>query len=182
MNVYTAGTGIDITNNVVSTTNPCGLSIGQTYQGGIIFYLDASGCHGLIAAPSDQSTGIQWYNGTYRITGTTGDGLGAGEMNTAMIVATQMADNQSGNFAAKVCADYSVTVGGVTYGDWYLPSKYELNLIYINKLTIGGFASGFYWSSTDVSNIDAWYQDFLNGLQSTNLKNFTYYVRAIRAF
>ncbi len=30
------------------------LKIGQTYQGGIIFYLDASGDHGLIAAPADQ--------------------------------------------------------------------------------------------------------------------------------
>jgi len=57
--------------------------------------------HGLIAATADQSAGIQWYNGTYRYTGTTGDGLGAGAMNTAMIVATQMADNQTGNFCRK---------------------------------------------------------------------------------
>ncbi len=42
-----------------------------------------------------QSTGIQWYNGTNRITSTTGDGLNAGAMNTAMIIATQIADNQS---------------------------------------------------------------------------------------
>ena len=41
------------------TASTCGLSIGDTHQGGIIFYLDASGCHGLIAAPGDQSTGIQ---------------------------------------------------------------------------------------------------------------------------
>ena len=47
-----------------SVTSTCGLAIGDTHQGGIIFYLDASGCHGLISAPSDQSTGIQWYNGS----------------------------------------------------------------------------------------------------------------------
>ena len=36
-----------------------GLPTGDTYQGGIIVYLDPSGCHGLIAAASDQSTGVR---------------------------------------------------------------------------------------------------------------------------
>ncbi|MFH1050451.1 MAG: hypothetical protein V1779_05910 [bacterium] len=84
--------------------------IGESYGGGIVFWVDSSGQHGLIATTADQSTGIQWYNGTYRYTGSLGDGLNAGAMNTAMIVATQISDNQTGNFAAKVCADYSVTV------------------------------------------------------------------------
>lgn len=61
--------------------------------------------HGLIAADLDQGSWVEWSNGTYRATGATGDGVLAGEMNTLLIVATQMADNQSGTFAAKVCAD-----------------------------------------------------------------------------
>lgn len=138
--------------------------------------------HGLIAATADQNTGIQWYNGTYRYTGTAGDGLYAGAMNTAMIVATQMADNQSGSFAAKVCADYSVTVGGVTYGDWYLPSKYELNLLYLQKIAVGGFASAYYWSSTESSNLFAWLQGFGFGTQGNSSKGDSYRVRAVRAF
>jgi hypothetical protein len=158
------------------------LSIGQSYQGGIIFWLDDTGQHGLIAATADQSTSIQWYNGTNRYTCTTGDGLYAGAMNTAMIIATQMADNQTGNFAAKVCADYSVTVSGVTYGDWYLPSKYELNLLYAQKTAVGGFASASYWSSTEDGNDYAWGQYFDGGYQYGSGKNFKYYVRAIRAF
>ena len=156
-------------------------SIGESYGGGIVFYVYENGRHGLIAATSDQSTGIQWYNGTYRNTGTTGDGLGAGAMNTAMIVATQMADNETGNFAAIVCADYSVTVDGITYGDWYLPSLYELNLLYLQKAVVGGFASNFYWSSTE-DDISAWYQTFNDGFQSTNDKSNPGYVRAVRAF
>jgi hypothetical protein len=186
----TAGTNVTITGSgtaaspyvVNATGGATPLAIGDSYQGGKIFWLDATGQHGLIAATADQSTGIQWRNGTDRYTGTTGDGLYAGAMNTAMIVATQMADNQTGNFAAKVCADYSVTVSGVTYGDWYLPSKYELNLLYLQKTAVGGFASAFYWSSTEAINGNAWIQDFDYGGQGTTNKGTTYYVRAVRAF
>lgn len=155
--------------------------IGERYGGGIVFYLYDNGQHGLIAATADQSTGI-WNNGTYRYTGTTGDGLGAGAMNTTMIVATQIADNQTGIFAAKICADYSVTVGGVTYGDWYLPSKHELNLLYLKKTVVGGFANYFYWSSMELDGNSAWYQDFNNGSLFSDDKTNTAYVRAIRAF
>ena len=156
--------------------------IGENYGGGIVFYVYDNGQHGLISATADQSTGIQWYNGTYRYTGTTGDGLGAGAMNTALIVATQMADNQLGNFAAKVCADYSVTVGGITYGDWYLPSKYELNLLYLQIAVVGGFTNFYYWSSNENDNVFAWGQRFLNGFQAIDNKSSTNYVRAVRAF
>lgn len=157
--------------------------IGESYGGGIVFYVYDNGQHGLIAATADQNTGIQWYNGTDRFTGTTGDGLGAGAMNTALIVATQMADNQTGNFAAKVCADYSVTVGGITYGDWYLPSKHELNLLYLQKAVVGGFASDIYWSSTEFVNNIAWYQTFASGAQGNSFVKFnSFRVRAVRSF
>ena len=124
--------------------------IGENYGGGIVFYVYDGGLHGLISSTVDQITGIVWHNGVFRITGTTGDGLGAGAMNTTMIVATQMADYQVGTFAAKLCADYSVTVGGITFGDWYLPSKYELNLLYLQKIVVGGFATAPYWSSSEL--------------------------------
>lgn len=172
--VYTAGTGIDITNNVISTTSPCGLSIGDTYQGGIIFYLDPSGCHGLIAATTDQSTGIQWYNGTYTITNAVRDGIGAGLYNTERIIANQ----STGSYAAQLCANYQ----GGGYGDWYLPSKYELSLLYLQNTAVGGFANAFYWSSTEDSGVSAWGQNFGSGFESGNQKGITNYVRAIRAF
>jgi len=158
-------------------------TIGESYGGGIVFYVYDGGQHGLIAATADQSTKMQWYNGTYRYTGTTGDVLGAGAMNTAMIVATQMADNQTGNFAAKDCANYSVTVSGVTYGNWYLPSKYELNLLYLQKTVVGGFATNaYYWSSSEFDNSFAWVKSFTTGNDATGSKASTYYVRSVRAF
>ena len=179
-NVTVTGAGTTASPYVVNTTDT--LAIGDSYQGGIIFWLDTTGQHGLIAATADQNTGIQWYNGTYRHTGTNGNGLYAGKMNTAMIIATQMADNQTGNFAAKVCADYSVTVGGVTYGDWYLPSKYELNLLYLQKTVVGGFANHGYWSSSEHGSNYAWGQSFTIAHQLNDNKSYAYYVRAVRAF
>jgi hypothetical protein len=181
--VYTAGTGIDITNNVISTSGTCGLSIGDTYQGGIIFYLDASGCHGLISASTDQSTGIQWFNGSYTVTNAVRDGIEAGGFNTERIIANQ----GTGAYAAQICANHQ----GGNYGDWYLPSKYELNLMYQNigqgnalgLGNVGGFASYSYWSSTELDNYDAWVQLFSDGYQYGYDKyTFNYYVRAVRAF
>jgi hypothetical protein len=183
----TAGANVTITGSG-TTANPYvigseTLSIGQSYQGGIIFWLDPTGQHGLIAATEDQSTGIQWYNGTTRCTGTIGDGLYAGAMNTAMIVATQIADNQTGNFAAKVAADYSVTIDGVTYGDWYLPSKYELNLLYLQRNAIGNLADYWYYCSTEYDCSNAWTLNFSNGVWTTGYKaGDQNYVRVIRSF
>lgn len=165
-----------------SVTGTVALTIGDNYQGGIVFWLDATGQHGLIAAMIDQSTAVRWYNGIDRTTATAGDGLYAGAMNTAMIVATQMVDDQAGNFAAKVCADYSVTQSSVIYGDWYLPSKFELNLLYQQKITIGNFSNNSYWTSNESSSSGANRQDFTNGNQGTNNKYASYPVRCIRSF
>jgi hypothetical protein len=181
-NVTVTGSGTSANPYVINATGGATtLTIGQFYQGGIIFWLDATGQHGLIADTTDQSAGIRWYNGQYRYTGTSGDGLYAGVMNTALIVATQMLISQAGSFAAKVCADYSVTDNGVTYGDWYLPSQYELNLLYLQKTAVGNFA-GIYWSSTEYNSQFAWFQNFDNGFQLYEYKDVTYKVRAVRAF
>ena len=181
VNTYTSGTGIDITNNVISATGVATLTIGQSYQGGIIFWLDTTGQHGLIAATADQSKVPLMYS-VYKKIGATGDGLYAGSMNTAMMVAILMADSVTGNFAAKVCADYSVKDGGVTYGDWYLPSKYELNLLRLQKTVVGGFANTYYWSSTEIDTTRAWSQYFVNGSGTKSGKQNNGYVRAIRTF
>ncbi len=168
--------------------------IGDSYAGGIVFWVDAAGEHGLIAALADQSAGVAWYNGTNKLTGTTGDGLYAGAMNTTLIVAQITGDTAEGNFAAKVAADYSVQEDGsnactgaateTCYGDWYLPSKVELNLLYQNKTAavVGGFDNNFYWSSTEGGSDRAWFQYLGFGVQGNEVKSSTYPVRAIRAF
>ena len=156
--------------------------IGESYGGGIVFYIYDNGQHGLIAATADQSTGIRWYGGTYTNTRARADGVGAGLKNTAIIIANQ--GPVDGNaFAATVCNEYSVTVAGVTYGDWYLPSKHELHLLFINRVAVGGFSSTNYWSSSETINYGlAWFQDFFVGYQNFTNESTTYYVRAVRAF
>jgi hypothetical protein len=164
--------------NMGFTANPCGLSIGDTYQGGIIFYIDASGCHGLIAAPTDQSTGIQWWNGSYSTTTATYDGVKAGQSNTKLIIDSQ----GDGTYAASICNDLIVYSNDGLFADWYLPSKYELNLLYQQKTVVGGFATSYYWSSTEYGNGVAWGQNFGSGNQASSNKLVTDYVRAVRAF
>jgi hypothetical protein len=167
---------------VASWSSPSGAhQIGESYGGGIVFYVYDNGQHGLIAATSDQSTGIRGYGGSYTNTRARADGVGAGLKNTAIIIANQ--GPVDGNaFAATVCNEYSVTVNGVTYGDWYLPSTHELNLLYLQKSVVGGFAGSNYWSSSENSNTTAWGQDFDDGLQSNGPKDYRLYVRAVRAF
>jgi hypothetical protein len=72
-------------------------------------------------------------------------------------------------------------VNGVVYGDWFLPSKGELNQMYVNKTAIGGFASGLYWSSSELVAAFAWVQDFDSGQGNLNKTNAGY-VRPVRAF
>ncbi len=166
-------------------------SVGDFAHGGIVFWVDETGQHGLVAAKVDQNNGIgiQWNNGISTNTEASGDGVYAGEMNTMLIIANQGSD--SNNYAAGICANYKVTESGITYGDWYLPSIEELNLMYQNKATIdatsvanGGssFASDSYWSSTEVDYFSPWKQSFVNGSQFYGNKDETNRVRAVRAF
>ena len=166
----------------VASSVTCGLSIGDTYQGGIIFYLDPSGCHGLVAAPTDQSTGAQWYNGSYIDTRAYGSGLFEGKYNTVMINAYQGGSTS----AAAICG--SLMLGG--YDDWYLPSIEELNKMYQNigqgnalgLGNVGGFAVSSYWSSTETGLGGAWRQGFYAGGHGNLVKVNLFYVRAVRAF
>jgi hypothetical protein len=150
-----------------------GFAIGQSYGGGIIFWLDGTGEHGLIAATSDQSTVAQW--GCYGTTiGGTSTAIGTGQANTTAIV---NGCSEAGR-AARICNNLSLN----GYDDWFLPSKDELNQMYLQKTAIGGFTSNFYWSSSEYFAFNAWFQNFSIGLQGYSSKDYTFYVRAVRAF
>ena len=150
-------------------------SIGQHFGGGIIFYIDNTNKHGLIAAVNDQGTGIAWYNGKNVVTSATGTAVGTGNANTTKIVNKQ---GKTGNYAALLCFKYKHD--GFT--DWYLPSKDELNLLFQQRNVVGGFSGENYWSSSEASRGKAWDQEFDGGFQFKDSKFFTLNVRAIRSF
>ena len=83
--------------------------------------------------------------------------------------------------SAKTACDELILNG---YSDWHLPSYLELNSVYVNlkKVGVEGFASSYYWSSTEVGSYYAWYQNFDGGNQNYSAKYNANYVRAIRAF
>jgi len=70
------------------------------------------------------------------------------------------------------------------YSDWHLPSKEELNALYVNlkQIGVGGFADDGYWSSTEVNYGGAWLQYFDDGLQFEFEYDEGFDVRAVRAF
>jgi Protein of unknown function (DUF1566) len=156
--------------------------VGQSYGGGIIFYVDGTGQHGLISSTSDQSTTNIWSNGSLIVTGATGTAVGTGQSNTTTIVTQQ----GPGTYAASTCNN--LVLNG--YSDWFLPSKDELNLMYINLASqgLGSFSvsGNWYWSSSEFSWNGAWVQRFSNGFQQDVWKTETgppaVHVRAIRAF
>lgn len=156
------------------------LKIGDRYQGGIIFWLDDSGRHGLIAATSDQGKEIRW--GTKTFGNTTGDGIYAGEMNTTLILSAHMVAGYSYKTAATLCANYEVTEDKTIYGDWYLPSFFELLKLYEKRALIGNFSEGAYWSSTEATDEMAKAIVFGTGAMEQQYKILSYAVRAIRRF
>jgi len=157
-------------------------TIGQKYGGGIIYYIDGTGQHGLIAAPSDQSVSAAW--GCMRTLIDLPKNVinDDGQVLTDAIVKQC---NEEGT-AARIC--YDLVLNG--YSDWYLPSNHELFQIisvinderiipyFVNDEKIS------YWTSSQTDYQHATFSGRWGGSWGTNeaSKESKLHVRAIRAF
>jgi len=157
--------------------------IGALMNGGIIFYIDESGEHGLVAALEDLEGTYEWgcYGGY--VDGADGQAIGTGYQNTLDIV--------SGCSETPIAASEALAYESGDYSDWYLPSKNELYEMY-NTIgnggpegNIGGFSSNWYWSSSESYSYNgpgAWSVHFNDGYTNHGYKYDGNRVRVIRAF
>ncbi|MEI6092579.1 MAG: hypothetical protein WCQ47_02730, partial [bacterium] len=175
---------------VVTVTPKSERVIGDCYQGGKIIYIlqpDDPGYsketqHGLIVSSSDQSGSASWGCYTKILSGADGTAIGTGSKNTDNIISGCSTDG----IAAKLARAYD----GGGYKDWYLPSKDELNKIYLNKSVMDNAYCLYYWSSSESDvNYLAWIQMFDKdyadpaGTQRYENKNSTMCcVRAVRSY
>jgi hypothetical protein len=121
---------------VITGSQPFPAVIGEAFGGGffagyISHTADGNPTHALIVAPrADGATGtgytlttlLVWKTAATTTAGTASDFDGAA--NTAAMVTAGIVDHPAANF----CVDLSI--GG--YSDWYLPSRYELDIAYFN--------------------------------------------------
>lgn len=147
--------------------------IGQSYGGGKIFYIDETGMHGLIAAPSDQGQAFWGCSGS--LAGAPDTIVGAGQPNTTIIL---NGCTESG-IAARICSDYILN----GYDDWFLPSIGELKHMYWRRVEIDMVNTNSYWSSSEYGSEAARVYSFFYGGTLFEQKTWNlYYVRAVRAF
>ena len=176
--------------NICGVNGTTACAVGQKGPGGGIVFMTPStpgNTSGLFyeAAPSTwhSSSGDPlsvWCNNATDLLGVASMVTGTGAMDGAAKTTVMLGVCTTG--AANLADGYTATVNGVVYGDWFLPSKGELNQMYVNKNVIGGLRAVAYWSSSEADFQQAWYQGFSDGSYWNDLKMGTLYVRPVRAF
>ena len=174
----------------VDGTSACAVGL-QGPGGGIVFMTPSTpgNTSGLFyeAAPAtwNSSSGdplSAWCNNATDLLGVASSLTGTGAMDGAAKTAVMLGVCTSG--AANLADAYTATVNGVVYGDWFLPSKGELNQMYVNRIAIGGFLTLVpYLSSSESIGDRVWTQWLNDGTQiSYSSKGGNFYSRPVRAF
>jgi serine/threonine-protein kinase len=176
--------------NISSKSSEKKLNVGDIAEGGIVFYVNETGKHGLVCSLNNLSTSARWFE---KWTPRKNERLSE-NFNTSTTIfgnKNNYKENQSRQSALKLCAKLKLKMDGEKYKDWYLPSKEELHMLYLKKELINTKAmenngdeleNSFYWSSTEKDYTNAWIQNFKDGKKGHYYKNYLYNVRAIRKF
>lgn len=166
--------------------------VGEPYGGGVIFYVDHTGQHGLICSMADLSPAHPWSNVTGTLIGSGAQSDWNGQGNSTAI----MAQGGHTNSSALLCDNYTNSDYGTgVYSDWYLPSIDQLNKLFQARMEVSEvldndgnagtvtLAKTNYWSSTEYSASTAFGFSMTRGdAIETPGKGTTFSVRAIREF
>ena len=167
--------------------------VGMEAYGGIIFYIDGSGQHGLVSAFSDlNNSDYQWGCDNTDLPGNDYMINGSNYMNTyssGLQNTTEILDNCNGNTSASYATNYSYN----NYSDWYLPSIYELDLMCnsigpgsslgnLGEFSEGGTEGDKYWSSNWATSGVAYYYRFNGCTYGNGHKTGHHNIRPIRSF
>lgn len=174
------------------------IAVGDTTEGGVVFYIFKSGdddyvqgeIHGLVAAMEDQGEDVKWGCYGVEIDGADEVAVGTGNQNTLDILASC---SEVGT-GAEICANLELN----GYDDWFLPSYNALNWMFKNLADSDGdgvcngpddvnnitkFSYGSYLSSSEYSTTEARMQNFVSGARYRNGREYeSFYIRAVRKF
>ncbi|MDB2622642.1 DUF1566 domain-containing protein [Flavobacteriales bacterium] len=173
---------LDISANIDNGTCRYNEIVGDLVHGGIVFYVDETGEHGLVAAMEDLPRNYQWGCYGEYIEGADGKAIGTGYQNTLDIVA--------GCLETPIAASEALAYESDGYSDWYLPSIEELVEMYETigpggtLSNISGLLCTYYWSSSE-NGYAPWYAVPCGSLHldyGLNGENGTDRVRPIRSF
>ncbi len=109
--------------------------------------------------------------------------MGWGYRNTRAIIL--QGNTNAASSAAALADSYSSSISGAVIDDWFLPSKDELNQLYLQRAIVGGLVASvdtYYFSSSQRANLTAWVQSNFEGWQGPGNKSDAFYLRPIRAF
>jgi hypothetical protein len=153
---------------------------GELIHGGMVFYVDESGQHGLVVSLENIGY-FPWRCSGINIPGASGTNIGSGLQNSLDIISG--CENE--NTPAFLSLNFTTEV----YTDWYFPSKGELLEMYYTigngcpDGNIGGFSNSYYWSSSETGSGSAFTVNFSNGGESGSSNKLNpELVRIIRAF
>jgi len=116
-----------------------------------------------------QHKGIAWGGREHDEPGTADDWDG---LANTIALANSKVDHPAAKWARGVVID--------GHTDFYIPSRREMRLLWARVPE--RVEPGWYWSSTQFSRHDAWYQYFDDGLQVTNGKSWEARCRLVRRF
>jgi len=156
-------TGTGSTGSTGATGATGGLvALGDCVQGGIVFYVDSTGQHGLVAQvgqPADTRFVIAAGSESFTLLAIA-NGVGAGRANTtAWMVVNSGSTNKETSSATNIAFRMAFGIDGTTscaydsdnqtfpqnptsvsdcFDTWYIPSVYEMQLLYNNRDSLNG--------------------------------------------